>query len=540
MSQESPPREGQPRAARSGEGAGGGRPRRNRRRGRGPQAQSQTQNQGQNRTRTQPPPRDVPEKNLELADPAALEGLAWGGPALLVDSHSHIENAAYDGDRRRVLDLAFSKGIGAIITVGSDLVSSRKALDIAKSFEGVYAAVGVHPHEAKAFANKSSAPIKSLAENEKVVAIGEIGLDYHYNLSPQKLQKHWFREQIRLAVKIGKPVIVHNRESDEDVYQILEEEKVWRVGGVVHCFGGDAELARKFLGLDLHLGAAGPITFEKSEELRDVFADVPIERILVETDSPYMTPPPNRGKRNEPAYTIQVAQTLAEVKGLRLEDVVRATSMNVRRLFKIGPTPVAGTIAYALGGKLYLNITNRCNNACFFCGLLSDKVFMGHDLTLESEPDAAAIIAAAGDPAGYDEVVFSGYGEPTLRLDELKEVAWALKEKGARRIRLVTNGLGSRVSGRSIIAELSGLIDAVSVSLQAESPEAYEKVCKTKEIENPYPSIKEFISEAKNQFSDVEVTAVDMPGLIDIEACEKVASEELGVPFRRHAFALAD
>ncbi|MBT3822896.1 MAG: YchF/TatD family DNA exonuclease, partial [Nitrospinaceae bacterium] len=500
--------------------------------GRGPQSR--------NRTPSPQPPRDVPEKKLELADPAALEGIALEGGALLVDSHAHIDNGAYDSDRRRVLDLAFSKGIGAIIAVGSDLDSSRKALDITKSFEGVYAAVGVHPHEAKAFANKSSGPIKSLAENEKVVAIGEIGLDYHYNLSPQKLQKHWFREQIRLAVKIGKPVIVHNRESDEDLYQILEEEKVWRVGGVVHCFSSDAEMAKKFLGLDLHLGAAGPITFEKSDELRAVFADVPIERILVETDSPYMTPPPNRGKRNEPAYTIQVAQKLAEVKGLSLEEVARATSMNVRRLFKIGPEPVAGTIAYALGGKLYLNITNRCNNACFFCGLLSDKVFMGHDLTLESEPDAAAIIAAAGDPSGYDEVVFSGYGEPTLRLDELKEVAWALKEKGARRIRLVTNGLGSRVNSRSIIAELSGLVDAVSISLQAESPEAYEKVCKTKDIENPYPSIKEFISEAKTQFSDVEVTAVDMPGLIDIEACEQVAREELNVPFRRHTFALAD
>jgi TatD DNase family protein len=343
-----------------------------------------------------------------------------------------------------------------------------------------------------------------------------------------------------MAVKIGKPVIVHCREAGEDVFSILEEERVWRVGGVVHCFTGDAELARKLLGLDLHLGAAGPITFENSNELRSVFADIPIERILVETDSPYLTPPPNRGKRNEPAYTVQVAEKLAEIKGLTLEDVARATSVNVRRLFKIGPCPVPGTIAYPLAGKLYLNITNRCDNACLFCGLLSDRVFMGHDLTLESDPGVEAILEAAGDPGSYEEVVFSGYGEPTTRLEDLKQVALELRGRGAKRIRLATNGLGNRVNGRSILPELQGLIDAISVSLQAESPEAYEKVCKTKEIENPYPSVKEFVSEAKRLFGDVEVTAVDMPGIIDIEACEKVAREELNVSFRRHSFALAD
>jgi TatD DNase family protein len=201
---------------------------------------------------------------------------------------------------------------------------------------------------------------------------------------------------------------------------------------------------------------------------------------------------------------------------------------------------VPGTIAYPLSGKLYLNITNRCYNACLFCGLLSDRVFVGHDLTLESDPGVEAILEAAGDPDRYEEVVFSGYGEPTTRLEELKQVALELRGRGAKRIRLATNGLGNRVNGRSILPELLGLIDAISVSLQAESPEAYEKVCKTKEIENPYPSVKEFVSEAKRLFGDVEVTAVDMPGIIDIEACEKVAREELNVSFRRHSFVLAD
>ena len=520
---------GRPR--RKGSGRRGGRPRNSRRRGRGQRGgptQSGRSAQG------------APSAG-KAVDEKAFESIPLvEGAAILVDSHAHIDASDYDGDRRKILERALSKGVGTIIAVGSDLDSSRKTVDIANSFEGVFAAVGVHPHDVKSVANKSAGHIKVLADNAKVVAIGEIGLDYHYDHSPRKLQKHWFREQIRMAVKIGKPVIVHCRDAGEDVFSILEEERVWRVGGVVHCFTGDAELARKFLGLDLHLGVAGPITFENSDELRSVFADVPIERILVETDSPYLTPPPNRGKRNEPAYTVQVAEKLAEIKGLTLEDVARATSVNVRRLFKIGPCPVPGTIAYPLSGKLYLNITNRCYNACLFCGLLSDRVFVGHDLTLESDPGVEAILEAAGDPGRYEEVVFSGYGEPTIRLEELKQVALELRGRGAKRIRLATNGLGNRVNGRSILPELLGLIDAISVSLQAESPEAYEKVCKTKEIENPYPSVKEFASEAKRLFGDVEVTAVDMPGIIDIEACEKVAREELNVSFRRHSFVLAD
>jgi len=473
--------------------------------------------------------------------PGGVESLpAVDGAATLVDSHAHIDAADYDGDRRKVLERALSQGVGIIIAVGSGLSSSRKSVDIANTFDGVFAAVGVHPHEVKSIAKKSVAPIKVLSENPKVVAIGEVGLDYHYRHSSQKLQKYWFREQIRLAVKVGKPVIVHCREADEDVHQILEEERVWRVGGVVHCFTGDAGVARKFLKLDLHLGASGPITFEKSGELREVFADIPLERLLVETDSPYLTPPPNRGKRNEPANTFQVAQKLAEIKGIGLEEVARTTTANVRRLFKIGPPPQTGKIAYSLAGKLYLNITNQCSNSCFFCGLLSDRVHRGYDLTLEAEPDAASILGAAGDPGDYDEVIFSGFGEPTLRIDELKEVAAELRRKGAKRIRLATNGLGSRVNNRNILPELRGLIDVISVSLQAESADSYDKVCKTKDIENPYSSVKDFIREAKAAFSEVEVTAVDMSGIIDIEACEKVARDELGVPFRRRTFTLTD
>ena len=462
---------------------------------------------------------------------------------LLVDTHCHLADPAFDRDRRAVVERAAAQGVGFLLAVGSDLETSRKTIDVAGAYRGVYAAVGVHPHEVKGVDNKTLPALASMASHSRVVAVGEIGLDYHRDNSPHKAQRHWFREQVRLALKAGKPVIVHCRDAGEDVHDILAEEKVWRVGGVVHCFTGDADLARKLLALDLHLGAAGPIAFEDGGALREAFAQVPIERILVETDSPYLAPPPMRGKRNEPALAYQVAEALAGVHGLSVGEVARITSSNARRLFGVGPERQGGTLAYPFGGRLYLNITNRCQNACYFCGLLSDRVFKGRDLTLPVEPDqepsAQAILEAAGDPSGYEEVVFSGFGEPTLRLDVLAEVARGLRERGARRIRLVTNGLGGRTAGHDILGELRGLFDAVSVSLQAATPEAYAKICKAQGIADPFPSVKDFIRGARLCFPEVEATAVAMPG-IDIAACEKVAREELGVPFRARPYVLTD
>ena len=508
-----------------GQGGGGFRRRRGRRFG-----------HGLRRPEAKPPSEGgLPAAVPPLAPPPA------DGKLLLVDTHCHLADGAFDRDRRAVVERAQAQGVGFMLAVGSDIETSRKTIDMAGAFPGVYAAVGVHPHEVKGTDNKTLPALASMAGHSRVVAVGEIGLDYHHTHSPHKMQRHWFREQIRLAIKVGKPIIVHCREAGEDVYAILSEEKAWKAGGVVHCFTGDAELARKLLSLDFHLGAAGPITFEKSEPLREAFAQAPLERILVETDSPYLAPLPMRGKRNEPALARQVAEALAQIHGVGIEEVGRVTSANARRLFGIGSARRGGAIAYPLQGRLYLNITNRCQNACYFCGLLSDRTYKGYDLTLPEgeEPDAPAVLEAAGDPSGYEEVVFSGFGEPTLRLEVLTEAARGLREKGARRIRLVTNGLGSRSAGRDILHELRGLFDAVSVSMQAATPEAYAKVCKAQGIENPLASVKEFIRGARLAFPEVEATAVQMPG-IDLAACERVAREELGVPFRARPYVLMD
>ena len=459
---------------------------------------------------------------------------------VLVDTHAHLIDKAFDPDRQGAVERAIEEGVHYIISMGTCLESSRRTLDLAASYAGVYAAVGVHPSDVKDVNERTIREIARLAEEPKAVAVGEIGLDYYREGAPRKSQRRWFREQIRVAVDVGKPIVAHCRDSADDVYEVLEEEKAWRAGGVIHCFTGDDEQARKFLDIDFHLGAGGAISFSRSEELREVFERVPIERVLLETDSPYLAPPPHRGKRNEPAYVARVAETLAELHGMSTEEVTRLTTENVRRLFGVGPVREEGSLAYAVGETLYLNVTNDCQNSCFFCGLLSDCVYKGHNLKLAEEPDAAEVLAAAGDPTRFAEVVFSGFGEPTLRLDVVKEVAGELKRRGARRIRLVTNGLANKTHERNILPELRGLVDAVSISMQAESPEAYAKVCKTKGIEEPYPLVKEFVRWSKNYIPEVEVTAVRMSGLIDIEACEKVATEELGVPFRAHGYVRMD
>ena len=488
---------------------------------------------GRNRSRGER--RQRPKPQVIIADLPDTNGLP-----VLVDTHAHLIDKAFEPDRQGVVERAIEEGVHYIISMGTCLESSRRTVDLAASYAGVYAAVGVHPSDVNGVNERTIKDIARLTAEPKVVAVGEIGLDYYREGAPRKSQRRWFREQIRLAVDVGKPIIVHCRDSADDIYEILEEEKAWRAGGVIHCFTGDDEQARKFLGIDFHLGAGGAITFSRSEELREVFERVPVERVLLETDSPYLAPPPHRGKRNEPAYVARVAETLAELHGMTTEEVTRLTTENVRRLFGVGPAHDEGSIAYQVGETLYLNLTNDCQNSCFFCGLLSDCVYKGHKLALESEPDAGEVLAAVGDPSRFAEVVFSGFGEPTLRLDVVKEVAGELKRRGAKRIRLVTNGLANKTHERNILPELRGLVDAISISMQAESPEAYAKVCKTKGVEEPYPVVKEFVRWSKNYIPEVEVTAVKMNGLIDIEACEKVATEELGVAFRAHDYVRMD
>ncbi|RLE36941.1 hydrolase TatD [Candidatus Acetothermia bacterium] len=248
----------------------------------------------------------------------------------LIDTHAHLDSSNYDHDRAAVIARAHAARIG-VITVGVDVPSSEAAVRLAARHRSIWAGVGIHPHEAKSFSTAVAERLRAFATAEKVVAIGEIGLDYYRDLSPRATQRKVFSEQIELANELELPVIVHNRESSTDMLGILRKHRPRR--GVIHSFLGDLALAQKFMELGLYLGIGGPLTFPKNEVLREAVKGIPLDRILVETDCPYLTPVPHRGKRNEPVYVEYVVEALARIKGIPREQVAAATTANAYRVF---------------------------------------------------------------------------------------------------------------------------------------------------------------------------------------------------------------
>jgi TatD DNase family protein len=252
----------------------------------------------------------------------------------MIDSHAHLDDRRYDGDREQMLQRAREAGVEGFVTIGCDLATSRAAVELADRYPFVYATVGVHPHEVRHVQDGWYDELRGLARHPKVVAYGEIGLDYHYDHSPRDVQRARFREQVRVARELRLPIVVHTREAQDDTLAILREERASEPGGVFHCFSGDAWLAKDALALGFYLSFSGVLTFQNATILREIAATVPMDRLLIETDCPYLTPVPYRGKRNEPAFVGLVARTLATVKSVSAEEIGRVTSENARRLFR--------------------------------------------------------------------------------------------------------------------------------------------------------------------------------------------------------------
>jgi TatD DNase family protein len=260
----------------------------------------------------------------------------------LVDSHCHLDQSHFDADREAVIVRAAEQGVTRLVNPGVDLSSSHAAAALARQHKGVYAAVGVHPHDAKTLDAAALVKLKALAQATKNVAIGEIGLDYYRDLSPRDIQRRAFEAQLELAGELGLPVIVHDRDAHDDVLAILSQ---WSSSprarrstldgrmGVLHSFSGDGTLAERALALGFYIGISGPVTYRNADRLREVVRAVPLERLLVETDAPYLTPHPHRGKRNEPANVRQVAQAVADIKGLTLGQTANQTRTNAVVLF---------------------------------------------------------------------------------------------------------------------------------------------------------------------------------------------------------------
>jgi len=453
----------------------------------------------------------------------------------LIDSHCHIYGKEFTQDLAPMLDRAKEAGVNTMIAVGADLESSVEACRLAEAHDQIYCSVGIHPHDADRVTEKCYELVREMAlGNPKVVAIGEIGLDFYRDRSPRPAQEEVFRRFIRLARELSLPIIIHDRDAHDRIVAIMKEERAAEVGGVLHCFSGDLEMARECIEMGFKISIPGTLTYPSNEALRDVVRGVKIEHLLIETDSPYLTPVPHRGKRNEPAFVKLVAERIAELKGLSPEDVGRITSFNARRLFGIAQPAEQATVAYMIRDSLYLNITNRCSNRCTFCPKFEELTVKGHELKLNHEPDFAEVMAAVDAAAGFNEVVFCGYGEPLIRLDLVKEVSAELKRRGFR-VRINTDGQANLVHGRNILPELSGLVDSLSVSLNAADTETYETLCNTPFGPSGFQGVCDFLREATRHIPQVTASAVALPGL-DVDKVRELALS-LGVEFREREYA---
>lgn len=254
---------------------------------------------------------------------------------MLIDSHTHLDAEQFDEDREQVIERALAAGVTKIINIGFNRETIPTTLALADQYDCIYAAIGWHPVDAIDMQPEDLAWIEELSRHEKVVAIGEIGLDYHWDKSPKDVQHRVFREQIRLARKLGMPIMIHNRDAHQDIVQILREENAAEVGGIMHCFSGSWETAKLCLDMNFYISFGGPVTFKNAKQPKEVLAKVPLDRLLVETDAPYLTPHPYRGKRNESAYVRLVAEAAAEIRGMSLDELAQVTSANAARLLGI-------------------------------------------------------------------------------------------------------------------------------------------------------------------------------------------------------------
>ncbi|MBU5214761.1 TatD family hydrolase [Heyndrickxia oleronia] len=254
---------------------------------------------------------------------------------MLFDTHVHLNDSQYDLDLKEVIQNAQNAGVKKMVVVGFDRPTINRAMELIETYDFLYASIGWHPVDAIDMTDEDLIWIEELTKHPKVVALGEMGLDYHWDKSPKEIQKEVFRKQIRLAKKVKLPIVIHNREATQDIVDILKEEDAQEVGGIMHCFSGSPEIARECINMNFYISLGGPVTFKNAKKPKEVALEIPLNRLLIETDCPYLAPHPYRGKRNEPAYVKLVAEQIAEIKGISFEEVAKQTSLNANKLFGI-------------------------------------------------------------------------------------------------------------------------------------------------------------------------------------------------------------
>jgi len=254
---------------------------------------------------------------------------------VLFDTHVHLNARQFKEDRKEVIERAFEAGVNQMVVVGFDEETIPLAIEIAEQYETIYAAVGWHPVDAINYKEKHLGYLEELSNHPKVVALGEMGLDYHWDTSPKDVQEKVFRKQIDLAKKLNMPIIIHNREATSDVVRILQEENAENVGGIMHCYSGSVTEVQKCLDMNFYISLGGPVTFKNVHEVKEVAKIVPIDRLLIETDAPYLAPHPYRGKRNEPFYVTLIAEQIAQLRDMKYEELCEITTKNAQKLFGI-------------------------------------------------------------------------------------------------------------------------------------------------------------------------------------------------------------
>nr|MBP3599107.1 TatD family hydrolase [Eubacterium sp.] len=254
---------------------------------------------------------------------------------MIFDTHSHYDDEAFNEDRDALLTDFPKQGIGTVVTVGADIATSKAALSLAKKYDHVYAALGVHPSETGDLTEEGLEWIRQNASEKKVLAIGEIGLDYYWKEPEPAVQKVWFEKQIALAKEVDLPIIFHSREAAEETMKIIKDTKAYECGGVIHCYSYSKELAREFVKMGYFIGVGGVVTFKNGRKLKETVEDIPLEHIVLETDCPYLAPEPNRGKRNDSTNLFYVAEEIARLKGMTKEEVIAITEENAKRLYRM-------------------------------------------------------------------------------------------------------------------------------------------------------------------------------------------------------------
>ncbi len=254
---------------------------------------------------------------------------------MFIDSHAHLDDDRFNEDRDSIIEAIRKNDIDIVVNIGADLSSSIRSIKLSEEYDFIYAVVGVHPHDAKTMDDNTINLIKTFAAKEKVVAIGEIGLDYYYDNSPRDIQKKRFIEQIELAKDLDMPIVVHTRDAAGDTMEIIKNAQDGRLRGVMHCYSGSVEQAFEYIDLGFCISLGGPVTFKNSRVSKEVAKAIPLDKMMIETDSPYLTPEPYRGKRNNPMYVKYVAEKIAELREVSIEEIGRVTSENTKRLFNI-------------------------------------------------------------------------------------------------------------------------------------------------------------------------------------------------------------